>query len=321
MATQDFKDGGFYGKLGQLVGQRLGNKRIVRTYVIGANPRTPEQQANRATFAIATRLAQEAFNLNKGDPAWKALGTSEFSKRVGTALRRLHKGATEEEAFPLYPDGYVPTRVLSFGAFFPASPGTVSIYFQGAALPAGAECTITVIYNSYANGNNYTFSAVDTLTTSRNYFTISFDIYDIVYGSTFTVSAASTPAGDQVIECGMQETSVGNILHYTDNSSPTVKPLSIQEADQDFFDFPIPDYPGSGWYYGQLTVMALNADGTFLGWYTKEVTDNSAELNFYWNTAGFTPENNGQVLAFFDWLNNYDYVHARGNGQETVVYH
>jgi hypothetical protein len=321
MATQDFKDGGFYGKLGQLVGQRMGNKRIVRTYVVPANPQTPDQQANRAVFATATRLAQEAFNLNRGDPAWKGPATSEFSRRVGTALRRLHKGATEAEAFPLYPDGYVPSRVLTFGAFFPSAPGQVSIYFEGEPLPVGAECIVTVIYYSNTQGQNYTFTYTDTITAPRNYFLIPFDIYDMVYSTSYKVSVASTADGDKVLECGMQETLVTTNVHYTVTTSPTARTLTIPEADQDFFYFQVPDFVDPGEYWGQLVIVALNADGSFQGWYAEEAVGDSEDFNFYWDVTPFVPQNNGLVLAFFDWSGNYTSTHFRGNGQKTVVYY
>jgi hypothetical protein len=108
MAIQDFLDGGFYGKLGAMIGQRLGNKRTIRTYVKPSNPNTPAQQEARAKLAKATRLTQEAYNINKGDPAWEFGNTPEFSRRMSTCLRRLYAGATDEQALPLWPDGYNP---------------------------------------------------------------------------------------------------------------------------------------------------------------------------------------------------------------------
>lgn len=106
MAIQNFISGGFFGKLGQIVGQRWHNKRIMRTYVVPNNPRTPAQVAVRKEFATAVKLAQQAMNINKGDPAWKRDDMGEYSWRVGTAKRRLQAGMSEAQALPLYPDGY-----------------------------------------------------------------------------------------------------------------------------------------------------------------------------------------------------------------------
>jgi len=108
MAIQNFISGGFYGKLGEVVGQRWRNKRTIRRYVIGANPQTPAQQANRALFASAVRLAQQALNVNKGAPAWANQSLGEFSWRVGTAKLRLRNGLPEGQAVPIFPDGYIP---------------------------------------------------------------------------------------------------------------------------------------------------------------------------------------------------------------------
>ena len=51
MAIQNFLSGGYYGKLGETVGQRWKNKRTIRSYVIPRNPRTEKQQAKRVRFS------------------------------------------------------------------------------------------------------------------------------------------------------------------------------------------------------------------------------------------------------------------------------
>jgi len=113
MAIQNFLSGGFYGKLGDVVGQRWRNKRTIRTHVIPFNPRTELQQSNRAMFALATKLAQEAYNINKGDPLWDTTNMGQFSLMVGTAKRRLQRGLSPAEALPLFPDGHDPSVVLT----------------------------------------------------------------------------------------------------------------------------------------------------------------------------------------------------------------
>jgi hypothetical protein len=107
MARQDFLEGGYLGKLGDTVGSHYKNKHFSRLYVKGTNPNTPEQQAVRSKFALATKLAQEAMNINGRAPYWQSDTHTEFQLRVGTAQRRLLAGLPPEEAFPLYPDGYV----------------------------------------------------------------------------------------------------------------------------------------------------------------------------------------------------------------------
>lgn len=70
MAKQNFLNGGYIGKLGNTVGQRWKDKKIVRTYVIPANPNTPAQQTARQQFATANKLAQQAMNINGHTGVW-----------------------------------------------------------------------------------------------------------------------------------------------------------------------------------------------------------------------------------------------------------
>lgn len=113
MATQNFVAGGFYGKLGAMVGQRWRNKRIVRAYAVPANPRTPEQQGNRARFAQATAAAQEAMIFNKNAPCWNYEGKTEWMARVGEAKTRIDNGITGWLVVPLYPSGTTPEMTIT----------------------------------------------------------------------------------------------------------------------------------------------------------------------------------------------------------------
>jgi hypothetical protein len=113
MAIQNFLSGGFYGKLGDVVGQRWHNKRVIRSYVIPFNPRTEKQQANRQLFALATALAQQAYNINKGSPLWDTAKMGQFSQMVSLAKRRLQAGMSPSEALPLYPEAHVSNVTLS----------------------------------------------------------------------------------------------------------------------------------------------------------------------------------------------------------------
>lgn len=107
MAIQNFISGGFYGKLGAMVGQRWRNKRTLRRYVIPNNPQTPLQQANRSVFSQGVKLAQEAMNLNKGLGLWYIEAIPEFSARVGQASRELTSGKSPADSLPIFPLGTV----------------------------------------------------------------------------------------------------------------------------------------------------------------------------------------------------------------------
>jgi hypothetical protein len=117
VAIQNFLSGGFYGKLGEVVGQRWRNKRTVRKHVIPFNPRTEAQQSNRQQFALATSLAQQAFNINRGWDIWQRPDMGQFSFMVSVAKRRLQAGMSPAQALPLYPDHFDPNVVIRNGSF------------------------------------------------------------------------------------------------------------------------------------------------------------------------------------------------------------
>lgn len=146
MATQNFVAGGFYGKLGDLVGQRWRNTRTLRQYVIPDNPRTVPQQANRAIFATAVALAQQAFNLNRDAPAWVDPAVGEFSLRVGTAKARLQLALTEAQAVPIFPDGYVPYHTFADADLVTPALLDSLEYLLTSAPPVGSRRFIAAMY-------------------------------------------------------------------------------------------------------------------------------------------------------------------------------
>lgn len=134
MAVQDLVAGGFYGKLGDMVGQRWKNKRTVRRYVVGANPRTPNQQANRNRFGKSVELAQQAMNINRGAPAWASETAGEFSLRTGTAAKRLGQSLPEGQAVPLFPDGFIPSVTIS----------PIGVHQDEGIVPNGISSTLNI---------------------------------------------------------------------------------------------------------------------------------------------------------------------------------
>jgi len=154
MAIQNFLSGGFYGKLGDVVGQRWHNKRTIRTYVIPFNPRTDKQQANRQLFALATALAQQAYRINKGSPLWDTSQMGQFSIMVGLAKRRLQEGATPAEALPLFPDGHsVDTTLSSPSANWSAWPSSVSVSDTSYTFEASREMAVEIHCMDEHTGN------------------------------------------------------------------------------------------------------------------------------------------------------------------------
>lgn len=145
MAKQNFLNGGYIGKLGNTVGQRWKDKKIIRSYAKPSNPNTPAQQNARQQFAIANKLAQEAMVINGGQGGWDTSSKPEYSQRVGQAMRRLRLGYSEQDSLPLYPEGQAPALkiqllnatystqsqswTLTFNSFGYANPTSVEINF------------------------------------------------------------------------------------------------------------------------------------------------------------------------------------------------
>lgn len=113
MAKQNFIGGGYYGKLGDTVGQRWKNKRTIRTYVIPRNPRTDVQQANRARFKNLVPYAQLGLSANKGATVFIKENMTEWQARMSACSYFNSLGYNELDLVPLYPADYVAPYVIS----------------------------------------------------------------------------------------------------------------------------------------------------------------------------------------------------------------
>lgn len=113
MAIQNFLSGGYYGKLGDTVGQRWKNKRTIRAYVIPSNPRTEKQQKNRGNFGQCTAKSQIALQMNYNTTLFNSTASSAWNERMSTARNLQKDGEQNLDLIPLYPYTYVPTYVIT----------------------------------------------------------------------------------------------------------------------------------------------------------------------------------------------------------------
>ena len=113
MAKQNFLAGGYIGKLGDTIGQRWKDKKIIRSYVKPRNPNTPAQQTARQQFALANKLAQQAMVINGHQGIWDTSSKPEYAQRVGQAMRRIRLGYPEQDCIPLYPEGQSPALAVT----------------------------------------------------------------------------------------------------------------------------------------------------------------------------------------------------------------
>lgn len=102
MARQGWLDGAFYGKLGDTVGYRVGDKTYVRRYVVPKTPQTPDAIASRQRFAAGSRFAQVSLNLSKNHGGFGRPAGGEFSKRTGQSTRAIKDGSLALGLLPAF---------------------------------------------------------------------------------------------------------------------------------------------------------------------------------------------------------------------------
>ena len=113
MAKQNFLSGGFYGKLGAMVGQRWKNKRTIRTYVVPRNPNTPEQKRNRNNFAGAVQYAQMGMQMNSYCNLFDVPQFTKWNYRMSIARNLKFAGMTDLNLIPLYPTSFTPPTTIT----------------------------------------------------------------------------------------------------------------------------------------------------------------------------------------------------------------
>ena len=113
MAKQNFLSGGFYGKLGAMVGQRWKNKRTIRTYVVPHNPNTPEQKRNRSNFAGAVQYAQMGMQMNYYCNLFDNPNFTKWNYRMSVARNLKFSGMAGLNLIPLYPTDFTPPVTIT----------------------------------------------------------------------------------------------------------------------------------------------------------------------------------------------------------------
>lgn len=147
MAVQNFIEGGFYGKLGQTVGQRWRNIRIIKAYTIPHNPRTPKQQAMRGLFAEAVESSQVSMMLNQGSPIFDVEDNTSWGVRMASALARQKLGLTGFNLLPVIPKDFLPTFTANQIKLVSTIPNTSATFSLQGELPDVAR-NISIIYGT-----------------------------------------------------------------------------------------------------------------------------------------------------------------------------
>lgn len=150
MAKQNFLAGGFYGKLGAMVGQRWKNKRTIRTYVIPKNPNTPEQKRNRNNFAGAVQFAQMGMQMNYYCNLFENPNFTKWNYRMSVARNLKFAGMTDLNLIPLYPADFTPPMAITRIKVHSVS-GNNHITFSVPELTAAEDRVFSMMFALYNN--------------------------------------------------------------------------------------------------------------------------------------------------------------------------
>lgn len=147
MGKQNIVSGGFYGKVGQLIGQRWKNIRTVRAYVKPKNPRTEKQQANRKQFGGYIPLCQLAMQLNYKAPYFRSENNSEWGLRMSLASSLLKSGYELLNLIPIIPMDYTPAYAVSeITAIDTANKRRPKIYVRGTLPDTQRSISVVVAF-------------------------------------------------------------------------------------------------------------------------------------------------------------------------------
>ena len=150
MAKQNFLAGGFYGKLGAMVGQRWKNKRTIRTYVIPKNPNTPEQKRNRNNFAGAVQFAQMGMQMNYYCNLFENPNFTKWNYRMSVARNLKFAGMTDLNLIPLYPTDFTPPTAITKIKVHSVS-GRNHVTFSVPELTAAEDRVFSMMFALYNN--------------------------------------------------------------------------------------------------------------------------------------------------------------------------
>lgn len=148
MAKQNFLSGGFYGKLGVVVGQRWKNIRTIRSYVIPANPRTERQQANRGVFGGATKWSQIGMTMNYNATCFEHNSMSRWNYRMRTCRNLQDDGSLDLQLIPLYPTTFTPPFMINSMQIVERLPSKKVVFSVAGTLP-NVDRVLSVMFHLY----------------------------------------------------------------------------------------------------------------------------------------------------------------------------
>lgn len=186
MAIQNIVSGGYYGKLGETVGQRWKNLRTIRSYVIPHDPKTLLQRTQRNNFRQAVLYSQVALAGNWQCDAFDDENITRWNVRMSTARKLQDLGQTELNLLPLLPINFIaPYSITSITLSTVNLDGSKTFTIVG-SLPTVERVLSIYVYNtsqSFDIGNIQMvfgqFDGVDSVTVDAEHADILARSYDV----------------------------------------------------------------------------------------------------------------------------------------------
>lgn len=108
MGKQNFIQGGFKGKVGNVIGAGWKDMLTIRAYTKPANPKTERQKTVRNAFALKVKASQLANQCNYGTSLFSSASNTSWGLRMAAASSFYAEDKNLLEFVPLIPYGYTP---------------------------------------------------------------------------------------------------------------------------------------------------------------------------------------------------------------------
>lgn len=108
MGKQNFIQGGFKGKVGNVIGAGWKDILTIRSYTKPANPKTERQKTVRNAFALKVKASQLANQCNYGSSLFSSTSNTSWGLRMAAASSFYAEDKNIIQFVPLIPYGYTP---------------------------------------------------------------------------------------------------------------------------------------------------------------------------------------------------------------------
>lgn len=108
MGKQNFIQGGFKGKVGNVIGAGWKDILTIRSYTKPANPKTERQKTVRNAFALKVKASQLANQCNYGSSLFSSTSNTSWGLRMAAASSFYAENKNIIQFVPLIPYGYTP---------------------------------------------------------------------------------------------------------------------------------------------------------------------------------------------------------------------